>query len=222
MFNKDSMEDSKSTVPGWSGWTKRIQKFIKEEYNDTLGTGINCPADTADSKKYCKFDRRDLGTCGKGNFGYDKGQPCIFLKINRIYGLVPEYYNDTGRLPSDEDKKLPDDLVKHIKAQKQKNVVWVHCHGENPADTEMMGEIEYFPKVQGYPQEYFPYLNQVGYQSPLLAVQFKNPAKGHLLHIECRAYAGNIRYDRMDRVGKAHFELIMHDSTTAGKVDQAL
>lgn len=43
-------------------------------------------------------------------------------------------------------------------------------------------------------------------------MQFENPAMGQLLHIECRAWAKNIRYDRMDRIGMAHFELFILDT----------
>ena len=43
-------------------------------------------------------------------------------------------------------------------------------------------------------------------------MQFENPAMGQLLHIECRAWAANIRYDRMDRIGMAHFELFILDT----------
>ena len=53
---------------------------------------------------------------------------------------------------------------------------------------------------------------QEHYESPLIAVRFENPAMGQLLHIECRAWAANIRYDRMDRIGMAHFELFILDT----------
>ena len=53
---------------------------------------------------------------------------------------------------------------------------------------------------------------QEHYESPLIAVRFENPAMGQLLHIECRAWAKNIRYERMDRIGMAHFELFILDT----------
>ena len=56
---------------------------------------------------------------------------------------------------------MPRELVQHIKKQSDRNQVWIDCHGENPADIEALGPIEYFPKSRGFPEYYFPYLNQV-------------------------------------------------------------
>merc|ERR1712105_83739 len=85
-----------------------------------------------------------------------------------------------------------------------------------------MGEIEYFPSDVGFDSAYYPYMNDDGYRSPLIAVRFKEPAPFQFLHVECRAWAGNIKYHRRDRVGIAHFELMMHTDETAKKVDGAL
>ena len=69
-----------------------------------------------------------------------------------------EHYN--GSIPFPED--MPAELVDHVRAQKDdKNQVWIDCHGENPADVESLGKINYFPKSRGFPAYYFPYLNQV-------------------------------------------------------------
>lgn len=41
-------------------------------------------------------------------------------------------------------------------------------------------------------------------------VQFTNPKRGDLLNIECRAWAKNIKYDRQEREGSVHFELLVN------------
>ena len=89
------------------------------------------------------------------------------------------------------------------------------CHGENPADVEALGPMSYYPASRGFPSQYFPYYNQRHYQSPVVAVQFKQPTKGQLLHVECRAWAKNIGYNRMDRIGMVHFELFIMDNELA-------
>ena len=61
---------------------------------------------------------------------------------------------------------------------------------------------------------------QDDYLPPLAAIQFQNPTAGQLLHIECRAYAANIIYDRRDKLGKAHFELLVHNKRTTEIVDR--
>merc|ERR1711953_1239259 len=79
--------------------------------------------------------------------------------------------------------------------------------------------IKYFPKTQGFPNYYFPYTAQPDYLSPLIAVQF-NVAKniGQLIHIECRAFAKNIGYNRRDKIGISVFEIQVHDSTSVPKM----
>lgn len=44
------------------------------------------------------------------NYNSSIGGPCIFLKLNKIYGWKPEYYNNTG---------LPPNMPPHLKDQLQ-------------------------------------------------------------------------------------------------------
>lgn len=53
--------------------------------------------------------------------------------------------------------------------------MWVSCEGENPADVENIGSIQYFP-MRGFPGYFFPYKNQDRYLSPVIAIWFENPA----------------------------------------------
>lgn len=74
---------------------------------------------------------------------------------------------------------MPTDLQAHIANEKTRNVkaantVWVSCEGENPADIENVGPIQYFPR-RGFPGYYFPFENTPGYLSPLVAVYFEKP-----------------------------------------------
>lgn len=72
---------------------------------------------------------------------------------------------------------MPTDLQEHIKQEEHANrldTVWVSCSGENPADVENMGAIQYIPR-RGFPGYYFPFTNTPGYLSPLVAVFFEKP-----------------------------------------------
>lgn len=44
-------------------------------------------------------------------FNYHRNAPCIFLKLNRIYGWIPDYYNDPHDLPEDMPQQLKDHIV---------------------------------------------------------------------------------------------------------------
>lgn len=58
----------------------------------------------------------------------------------------------------------------------QLNTVWVTCEGENPADKENIGTIHFAPR-RGFPSFYFPFMNNPGYLSPLVAVWFQEPKR---------------------------------------------
>jgi sodium/potassium-transporting ATPase subunit beta len=49
----------------------------------------------------------------------------------------------------------------------------VSCEGENPADREFIGTVEYIP-YQGFPGYFYPYLAVKNYLSPLVAIHFRN------------------------------------------------
>lgn len=187
---------------GWGSWVDRIDTFLKSYENTTLSPCNKDDPATAD--KACKFDISVLGNCNKKGFGYDGGKPCIYLKLNKIFGNVNLPYNDPADLP----KEMPEGLKNHIASQPDKDMVWVDCRPEQPADLEIVKSINYYPKSRGFPNYFFPYTQQTGYQSPLVAVQFdiKNP--GQLVHVECRAWAKNIGYDKRDRIGIVHFEIL--------------
>merc|ERR1712156_884888 len=112
-----------------------------------------------------------LGPCGVRPYGYDQGKPCVYLKLNKIYGVKNEIFPDAIKDVVVEGKKIPDELVNVINLEPDKDQVWVECHGEYPADVEALG-------------------NQ-------------------LLHVECRAWAKNIGYNKRDRIGINHLELLI-------------
>lgn len=226
MFNKDStLSDEKDMkqpkVEPWQDWVTRIDSFLDVYRNATIdGKGKVCKeGDGAESKTACQFNLDVLKDCGKkGSYGYDKGSPCVFLKLNKIYGLVNEQYND--QLPED----MPQELKTHINAQANKNQVWVHCQGKYPADKEMLkGGINYFPSSQGFPNYYCPYKGQSDYVSPLVAVQFtpNQKALGQMVHVECRAWAPNIGYSRRDKIGISVFEIQILNGAIAKELNEA-
>lgn len=60
----------------------------------------------------CEVDVKDWGDCSRDQFfNYYRSSPCIFLKLNKIYGWTPEYYDDPNDLPED----MPKQLKEHIR-----------------------------------------------------------------------------------------------------------
>jgi len=88
------------------------------------------------------------------------------------------------------------------------STVWISCDGENVADIENVGGIYYYP-IRGIGGYYFPFLKQQGYQSPFIFVQLKNPAPGVVINVECKAFAKNVKPDRLNRLATTHFEILI-------------
>lgn len=139
------------------------------------------------------FDEKWAPCVKRKGFNYNNatGGPCIFLKLNKIFGWVPEYYNKT-HLPAHMPQYLKD-YISVIEDENQVSLplpgvrtvsdidfqlktVWVTCDGENPADVENIGVVYYHP-TRGFTGEYFPFMNQEGYLSPVVAVHFQAPKR---------------------------------------------
>ncbi|XP_062551182.1 sodium/potassium-transporting ATPase subunit beta-1-like [Armigeres subalbatus] len=178
-------------------WVERIEQFL-HPYRDPSKlplegkNQVNCNFTSRPAPgKVCKVDLSQMGPCNLADgYGYNKSTPCIFVKMNRIYGWVPEYY-DVDKLP----ENMPADLVEHIKSlpEKERKQVWVSCNGISPADKEVIGPLAFYP-TRGFPGYYFPYLNTPGYLSPVLAVHFMRTAIKQSVNLECRMWAKNLVY----------------------------
>lgn len=139
----------------------------------------NCDYDKPPGKgKVCDVDVKNWHPCTAENeFNYHKLGPCIFLKLNKIYGWTPEYYNSTNNLPAN----MPQELKNHIALMAATkphtlNTVWISCEGENPADIENLGPIKYLPEdSHGFPGYFFPFENSEGYLSPPIAIHIDRP-----------------------------------------------
>ena len=54
--------------------------------------------------------------------------------------------------------------------------MWLSCVGRHDEDKENLGNITYFPE-QGFPGYYYPFRNQAGFRSPVVAVQILEPKR---------------------------------------------
>jgi len=218
-YNMEKAEGG--AIDGYQTWVDRAVEFVEgiksKQANVELETCSK--GNGASDAKACKFDTAILDTCLDPLAAYKAGSPCVYLKLNKIYDLTPTPY--TKALVSDlTDDEMPKTLRDHIAGQDDDSQVWVECHGENPADKEALaGKVNYFPPTQGYPNYYFPYKQQDGYVNPVVAVQFKDVPRNQLIHIECRAWALNIGYNRRDRIGINHLEIMVMDNNGEKSVE---
>ncbi|XP_055685932.1 sodium/potassium-transporting ATPase subunit beta-2-like isoform X2 [Lutzomyia longipalpis] len=197
-------------------WTEALNEFLAVYKTPGLTPGrgqniYNCDYQRPPPPgQVCDVEIKSWTPCTQeNNYNYHKSSPCVFLKLNKIYGWIPEYYNDSHYLPDGMPQQLKD-LVREeeVKTPHTLNTIWVSCEGENPADIENVGPVRYYPR-QGFPGYFYPYENSEGYLSPLVAVHFVRPVRGIIINIECKAWAKNIHHDRKERIGSVHFELMI-------------
>ncbi|CAL1541450.1 unnamed protein product [Lymnaea stagnalis] len=201
IYARTSEEDTKAYV-------KSINKVLDAYKNESLNR-VNCSDLTqprTDSDKACNFDFANLTQeCNEENgYGFKHGQPCILLKLNKIFGWIPSIW----------DEKDVSDVPKVIKDVYLSDRIWVQCHGENPADEDNLGDkdqIKYFPQ-QGFPLGYYPFKKQLDYLPPLIFVKFSNVTHYTGIMVECQAFGKNIALDRSERQGSVHFELLVEPS----------
>ncbi|EFA03903.2 sodium/potassium-transporting ATPase subunit beta-2 [Tribolium castaneum] len=152
-----------------------------------------------DEGKVCDFTIKDFSPCvPETNYSYGRADagPCVFLKINKIFGWVPETYNET-------------DLPQFIENFSfQRNKIWVTCEPQNRNDAENIGPRFYYPD-SAFESKYFPFTNTRGYLSPLVAVFFENPKRGVLIKVECKLWAKNIHHDAKNSKGVVRFALLI-------------
>ncbi len=221
--NKEASQDFESASN--IDWAKRYEVFL-ERFNNLTNT-VDCtgdepPEEVRDGTYACRFHTDILGDCARYPFGYilpeaasdnDKVQPCVLLKINRIFGWQPEPYTDDDldeEVETPEDQ-IPENVKELVKRNRQK--LYLDCTGENPADKEALqakNAISYYPQDQGISFKYFPYTQtQRNYHNAVVAVQFNNLPPGQLVHVQCKLWSKGIKHYLRDRIGLVHFELLI-------------
>lgn len=76
---------------------------------------------THESSEVCVFNTDLFGECSRSNsYGYKANQPCIFLKLNKIFGWNPEVIDAP-------QKDMPEDLQKVINATSVEEVDIFPC-----------------------------------------------------------------------------------------------
>ncbi|XP_051965181.1 sodium/potassium-transporting ATPase subunit beta-2-like isoform X2 [Xyrauchen texanus] len=183
----------------WERYVQALNNFLSP-YNDSVQVQKNydCKPDQyfiqEDSgslrnfpKRSCQFKRSILDECS-GNtdryYGYNMGQPCIIIKLNRVIGLLPS-----------QDRQAP----------------FITC-GAKADDTDKLGQLEYFPPNGTFNLMYYPFYGkkaQVNYSQPLVAIKFLNITKNEDVNVECKISANNIPggTERDKFAGRVSFKL---------------
>jgi len=218
-------------------YAMRAFKYL-ELYKNTTDLDFNCTKNEIydGDENGCVFDLAVLQECANWPYGYviDENatalgesryaEPCIFLKLNKIFNWKPtplKAAKGKNMAETLKDKKydmMTPKLKETIVKSADKNFVWIDCFGRYPADKDVF-KIEYFPQNQGIPIKYFPYKGG-NYHAPLLAIKFKeNQASwGQLQHIECRTWFEGVKHETKDKIGLKQFEVHILPASTKTKL----
>ncbi|CAB3372160.1 Hypothetical predicted protein [Cloeon dipterum] len=183
-------------------FSDKVATFLKPYYRlardqEQINCGHPSEHQLDRSNESCFVDVSAWKHCTQSDgFGYtwDQPAPCIFLKLNRIFNWVPEFFTSTNELPEDMPTELNEHISELIRTQGKLNTIWVSCEGVTEIDERNIGEVKYIPE-KGFPGYYYPFVNGKGYLSPLVAVQFANLTRNVEVRIKCRAWAKNLNYD---------------------------
>ncbi|KAH9512817.1 hypothetical protein Btru_038255 [Bulinus truncatus] len=187
-------------------YVKSINKVLNEYKNEDGLDNVNCTGidkPRMDGDKPCKFSFSELTReCHENNsYGLKDGQPCVLLKLNKIFGWTPNPWKV-------DEIKTVNRVPESIKVQYTPDLIWVDCHGENPADKDNIGSnVEFYPR-QGFPVAFYPYKKQKDYRAPLVFVKFMNVTRNVGIMVECIALDRNIELDKTEKQGSVHFELM--------------
>lgn len=200
-----------------AGYAYRLREFLKKYDEKKSEFAVACPTDEPDQKlgeadNFCEFDLATLGECKQYPYGYaadgvgGNPSPCIFLKLNRIFGLQPEPY---------KKEDLPEDTPKHISdivdAQGGDNKPFVDCQGEYPADIEALeGNMKYFPSDQSISMKFFPMKTKKQNQNALVALKLNNLPTGQLVQIICKVYYKGVKHEKKTKSGLVQFQVFVN------------
>ena len=188
--------DGQANKDSDSGANQTITINCNEKKSEEEARGSVCPFDSSAIPADCQAAQ---------NYSFPLGQPCILIKLNRIYGWKPEPHQWR---PADYPEEAPFTAGN----------IQITCEGQHDPDKEHLGPVEYFPP-NGIDVKYYPFFNQPGYQSPYVMVHFKNPKRNTLIYIECKAWAKNVEHDRYNRKGLTTFELFIEKADESDKRD---
>lgn len=199
--------------------------YFLDEYEQNKNETIEILPDRQDRE--VKFDYHsiiDNTPCSAENkFGYSTGQPCVLLKMNRIFGWKPQAL----QFPPKNITHTPQVEKINAAEKESEKFIYVTCEGENSYDIDNIGQIEYYSlypskEIGGIPTKFYPYKKQKNYLSPLVFAHFKSVTKNVLINVECKLWAQNIdNNDRFNQRGMVRFEVYITDGNDVQqKVDE--
>lgn len=147
----------------------------------------------------CRVDRSVLGLCDgrqDPSFGFATGQPCVLLKLNKVWGWKPQMLTSS-------QTHLP------VKCEPAHTLYWHTADGTYDTAT-------IYPST-GLPVHCFPYCGPgEAHTQPFVMAKFTGVSRGREALVVCRLHAaGNIgnsssTLQQRDRIASTNFAFLIH------------
>ncbi|XP_052854332.1 uncharacterized protein LOC128263346 [Drosophila gunungcola] len=177
-----------------------------------------------------------FGTCNAyEKFGYPSGEPCVFLKVNRIIGFKTEPYTDSDELVSaslDEVDfaALKSLLVNSTSDEDRQNRTWITCR----TDQDKNVQIEFHPEPAFRTEhtdieekiEYVINNDKKSFFGPndlnrIVALKIKNLNANERVHVTCKMWARNIKPNQ-EGYGQVSFYVLLANEKSRERVEKVL
>lgn len=144
-----------------------------------------------DEKYTCFFDASKIKKeCTPDDYyGYQDGNPCIFIQFNHVFNFTPEVYNSKDL----EDVSLPE----RLRGSYTYTGPWIECKGNDVTDVENAGAIRVIG-INELPRFAFPYKGHADYMAPFIAIKLEKPKTSIAIGITCRLWARNVIYNQTE------------------------
>jgi len=222
---------SKSDNTSYEAYVNGIKELL-DSYNETnhmVGKkGVQrCGNEPIDFKNEVPTIGKTLSSCyfnvteelpsectnHSNNYGYADGNPCIFVRLNKIINWTPVPFLDLTDDTAKGEFSKANNLSTHLRnvvGGYQKDVSYVVC---NPTEgkKEINDNLQIKITPAGISNKYFPFKGkqvQPGYMSPLVAVKLSNiPETETEFKMVCKVYARNLMDIMRINVGYVEFKV---------------
>ncbi|XP_017061673.2 LOW QUALITY PROTEIN: uncharacterized protein LOC108101732 [Drosophila ficusphila] len=168
-------------------------------------------------------------------FGYPSGEPCVFLKVNRIIGFRTEPYVDSDELVNakvseDEFLALRSLLENATSKEDRENRTWITCQTEENKNIQ----IEFHPEAAIRTEytdikekiEYVGDKNKKSFFGPndlnrVVALKIKNLKPNERIYVKCKMWAHNIKHNQKG-FGQVSFYVLLATDRNREKVEKVL
>lgn len=141
-------------------------------------------------------------------WGYNKKQPCIFIKLNKAIGFVPQTYDSVSELPDDYQKDLKDTMLENP----GKGRIWVTCRCQS--DNVESPDFIFIPKP------YYDTTTNMEGVNRVIAIQLIDMPENEEFELLCNAWAKNIPIDNK-KMGRGNIKLSFKMITKSNENNEA-